>query len=137
MTIFVYGTLQIDAVMQAVTGRRFEGAPATLDGYTRRRLRERTYPAVVPEADARTEGVVFRGLDDDALARLDVFEDVLYERLRLPVRTGDAQTEDAWVYVLAAEHAGWLSDEPWDLDEFVREHGDAFLAACREEAVAR
>ena len=131
MTLFVYGTLQLDAVMEAVTGRRFERTAAVLEGYRRRRVRSRAYPAITPSDHEGTEGVVFRGLDDETLRRLDVFEGDLYERRQLPVQVEGEGSIDAWVYVLAPEHAGRLSDQPWDLEDFAVEHGEAFALSCR------
>ena len=133
MTIFVYGTLQADEVMEAVTGQRFEGVPARLAGYRRRRILDRTYPAVVPVSGESTEGVLFRGVDEEALARLDVFEGHLYERSLVPVNAAGS-TVEAWVYVLAPQHVDRLSDQPWDLESFMLEHGEAFVASCRRFA---
>jgi len=139
VTIFVYGTLQLDEVMEAVTGRRFEGRPAALHGYLRRRVRERSYPAVVPRDGERTEGIVFRGVDRESLARLDVFEGDLYERLEVQVEVQGEGGVGAWAYVLAPEHADRLSPDAWYLEEFLRDHGRAFIEGCRrfrEEGVA-
>jgi gamma-glutamylcyclotransferase (GGCT)/AIG2-like uncharacterized protein YtfP len=130
-SIFAYGTLQLDAVMEAVTGRRFQGVPAVLDGYRRRLVADRTYPAVVPAQGEQTEGTLLRGLDEETLARLDVFEGPLYRRRRLPVRAGGGERVEAWVYVLAPEHRDRLSDARFDLADFTREHARAFVESCR------
>lgn len=132
--IFVYGTLQLGEVMEAVVGRRFDGAPARLPGHRRRRVHARTYPAIVQARDESTDGVVFSGVDDESLVRLDAFEGSLYVREWVTLETGDG----AWAYVIAPENEHLLSDQPWDPEEFRLEHGEAFLEECkrwREEGV--
>jgi gamma-glutamylcyclotransferase (GGCT)/AIG2-like uncharacterized protein YtfP len=134
--VFVYGTLQFDDVVEAVTGRRFEGVKASLEDYGRRRVRDRRYPGVFPEPGSRTEGVLYRGVDAAALALLDLFEGDLYDRVALQVCVDEgpagAQTwSSAWTYVVAPRHRALLSDELWDAEAFLREHGAAYLAACR------
>ena len=131
--VFAYGTLQIDAVMHAVTGRRFDGAEALLPGFRRRRLMQRTYPGIVPFTGEETRGVVVRGVDAETLARLDAFEDELYDRRVLEVRTGGGGVL-AWTYVVADPYRHLLSDQPWDVQDFLLEHGEAFLASCRRFA---
>ena len=129
--VFAYGTLQVDAVMECVTGRLFPGEPAVLPGFRRRRLVRRTYPGVVATPGEDTAGVVVRGVDADALARLDVFESDIYDRRVLEVRTAAGPSLAAWVYVVAAPHAHLMSDHLWELEDFLLEHGEAFIASCR------
>lgn len=125
--MFAYGTLQFDDVMEVVVGRRFSGAPARLLGYRRGRVLGRTYPAIVAAETETTEGVVFEDVDDEALARLDVFEGSLYVREWLTLEPGDG----AFGYVIAPGKEHLLSDRPWCPDEFLLEHGEAFLESCR------
>ncbi len=128
--VFVYGTLLFDEVVEAVTGRRLEGAPAVLEGFARRRIRERNYPGIVPDADERTAGRLYRDVDTDSLARLDVFEGELYDRLSLEVDCGGHRLR-AFTYVVAERYRHRLSEESWDPDDFMLEHGEAFVAQCR------
>ncbi len=141
--VFAYGTLQFDAVMEAVTGRRFVGVPASLPGYFRRGLLERTYPGVAPGvapgtapgltpgSDEQTPGLLYREVDAETLACLDVFESDIYDRLVLDVVTDAGDRVQAWVYVVAPPHRHRLSDQPWDPDAFLREHGEAFIESCK------
>ncbi len=134
MRIFAYGTLLFDDVMEAVVGRRFEGVPARLHGYERRRVQARSYPAIVGAEEKITQGIVFSGLDEETLARLDVFEGSSYVREWVTLETGAG----AWAYVVAPGKEHLLSQQPWDPDDFLLEHGEAFLESCkrfREEGV--
>jgi len=83
--LFVYGSLQVDEVMEAVTGRRFSGRPAILPGHRRRLLVGRSYPGVVPDPGESTPGIVFEGLASDDLEILDLFEGEPYERRVAPL----------------------------------------------------
>ena len=137
-TLFVYGTLQLPEVMEAVTGRRFPDSEATLRGYLRRRLEARTYPGIVPREGEETPGRLYRQIDPRSLARLDVFEDRIYDRRRVQARTAGGALVEAWAYVLAEPYAYLLSSEPWDARDFLARHRDAFLQSCkrfREEGV--
>jgi gamma-glutamylcyclotransferase (GGCT)/AIG2-like uncharacterized protein YtfP len=129
--VFAYGTLIFPDVMRAVTGRSFSSVPAVLQGYRRWRIEARTYPGIVAAQDHATDGCLYRGVDDGSLARLDVFEGELYERRRLRVtREGEAIVE-AWSYVVAAHHEHRVSLQMWDAEDFLLEHGEAFIEACR------
>jgi gamma-glutamylcyclotransferase (GGCT)/AIG2-like uncharacterized protein YtfP len=132
--LFAYGSLQIDDVMEAVTGRRFAGRPATLPGHRRRRLVGRSYPGVVADPGESTHGVLFDGLDAPALAILDLFEGEPYRRIECPIRTESGFAGQAFVYVIRDDHAHLMSDEAWDLASFRDATLRAFLAQCREFA---
>jgi len=69
--LFVYGTLQIPEVFQAVTGNRTPAEPARLAEHARYRLKGLTYPGLIVEAGAVTEGLLFRRLGTPEVARLD------------------------------------------------------------------
>ena len=84
------------------------------------------FPAIVEAAGAEVPGVVYAELGADDLERLDRYEGGLYARRELPVWVG----EDAIVastYVLRPEFEHRLSSEPWELEEFVREHLESYL----------
>lgn len=131
VNFFAYGTLQIPEVFRAVTGRRIGARPALLDGYARYRLTGLHYPGLIAQAGARTEGVLFRGLGAREMARLDRFEDDFYQRLTLPVTTGEAEVVHAEVYVIRAEWPGLIDARPWSLEAFRRDHLRAFMARCQ------
>lgn len=131
VAVFAYGTLMLDEVMRAVTGRSFPGEPARLRGHRRRRIVDRSYPGVVPHPGEDTTGMVFRDIDAAAIERLDAFEGDLYDRLALPVRTDGDEQLSAWTYVVKERHRHRLSDEVWVLEDFLLEHGEAFMESCR------
>jgi gamma-glutamylcyclotransferase (GGCT)/AIG2-like uncharacterized protein YtfP len=134
--VFAYGTLAFPDVMEAVTGVAFASEPATLDGFARRRVFGAVYPGVRAEAGATLDGVLYRGVDERSLARLDRFEGALYERRLLAVRVARGDRWDAWVYVVPDALAHRLANEAWDPERFRREHLAPYLARCRAGRVA-
>ena len=132
ITVFAYGTLQIPEVMVAVTGRTFPAESATLHGFARYRIRGTSYPGVRPRAGASVSGVLYCGLDCDALRRLDGFEDDYYCRQVLTVITSRNAAVQAQVYVVEQQYyASLVDDTPWDLDEFRQRSLVQLLNSCR------
>ena len=129
MHVFTYGTLMIPSVMEAVTGRRFASRKATLRGYARFRVKGASYPGLVEAAGATTDGVLYLDVDAASVVRLDAFEGAFYQRTRVEVYTPEHDRWPAEVYVVPPHHRAHLSSEAWRLDDFRREHLEAFLAS--------
>ena len=128
--IFTYGTLAAAEVMEALVGHRPASRPAVLDGYARYTVRGRVYPGIVAEPDARTEGVLYEGLDTGSVALLDRFEGSLYERIRTQVRCDGAGDLAAEAYVVPEARRHLLAPEPWDLERFVERHLREWVRHC-------
>ncbi|MEQ8288454.1 MAG: gamma-glutamylcyclotransferase family protein [Gammaproteobacteria bacterium] len=126
VSVFTYGTLQVPTVMTAVTGQSFPYQPALLPGYRRYQIKNRVYPAIVPDESASTPGVLYNDINDEALALLDEFEDVLYDRLQVVVQQ-EGKPVNAYAYVIAAKYMDRLASHDWDLSEFERQHLDYYL----------
>jgi gamma-glutamylcyclotransferase (GGCT)/AIG2-like uncharacterized protein YtfP len=128
--VFAYGTLELPAVMAAVTGRRFPEREAELPGFARHRLRGRIYPAAIEAPGARVAGRLYEDVDGATLARLDRFEGPLYERREVAVLARGGGELRAQLYVLAEARRGELLAEPWDPAEFARVHLADYLLSC-------
>lgn len=133
--LYTYGTLQAASIIELIVGRRLRGAAARLDGYARFRIKDRVYPAIVESAGSDVPGVLYPDLDAAELDRLDRYEGTLYERRGVSVWVGPVATPAA-TYVLRPEFRHRLSDEPWDLDTFLRDHLDEYLALVTQTARA-
>ena len=127
MHVFTYGTLMIPEVMAAVTAGRFPSRPADLPGYVRYRVRDESYPGIVPAAGEIVSGVLYLDVTAAALARLDRFEGDLYERTAVTVRFENETGLPAATYIIHAAHRNRLTSEPWDLEAFRRDHLAGFL----------
>ena len=127
MNVFAYGTLQIPEVMQAVTGALFPSQPAWLEGYARYRLSGLSYPGLRAKEGSMTDGVLYRGVGREALAKLDAFEDTFYHRASLRVTTVSGDWMPAEVYIIPPEHGKLIDFRPWSFEEFRRDALAAFL----------
>jgi len=130
-TLFTYGTLIIEEVMAQVTGRTFPCTDAVLHDYGRYRIRNEVYPGIVFRKGSRVEGKLYFNIDDEALARLDAFEDDVYERIMVRAVAGDGTAYDAFTYRIKGDRTDVLTEEPWDADEFRAEHIDEFIVDIR------
>jgi gamma-glutamylcyclotransferase (GGCT)/AIG2-like uncharacterized protein YtfP len=105
--LFSYGTLQTEAVQLATFGRRLEGKPDTLAGYslTMIRIEDQNFVAMSGSADHRNiqftgvasdlvEGAVFK-VTRKELEQADEYEPADYKRTLVQLKSGI----NAWVYV--------------------------------------
>jgi gamma-glutamylcyclotransferase (GGCT)/AIG2-like uncharacterized protein YtfP len=128
MHMFTYGSLMIPRVMEVISGRLFDAAPARLQGYVRYALRGETYPGLVEEAAAATDGVLWRDVDDDSLRRIDAFEGDWYERQAVQVLVEeDAMPAETYVLIEAQRHR--VSRRPWSRARFESRYLQRFLCS--------
>lgn len=126
--VFTYGSLMIPAVMEAVTGSLFDSTPARLTGYARYALRGETYPGLVDEAAAATDGLLWRAVDAASLAQLDRFEGDWYERRTVRVDVINDESVDAETYVLLPEQRHRVSRRSWNRARFESRYLQRFLS---------
>ena len=125
--VFVYGTLQVPKVIQAVTGKALVGQPAVLADYARYRVWDACYPGIIAEQGAETRGMLLTQVDAQTLAQLDSFEGGLYTRQQVVVTSMDGRKIEAEAYIIAPDREEMLTDSPWDLMEFLDNNLDDFL----------
>jgi gamma-glutamylcyclotransferase (GGCT)/AIG2-like uncharacterized protein YtfP len=124
MHIFTYGTLMFPEVWQAVVGRPFATIAGHVSGFALYRVRGAVFPGMVATTDSRqVPGIVYLDVDDDALTRLDRFEDAFYRRQAVTVACDDGRLREAHAYLVPEENRAELSDEPWTYQAFA-ERGD-------------
>jgi gamma-glutamylcyclotransferase (GGCT)/AIG2-like uncharacterized protein YtfP len=124
MHVFTYGTLMFPEVWNAVAGRAYSSVDGTLRGFAIYTVRDAVFPGIIAANQSdHVRGVVYLDVDDDSLARLDLFEDDFYRREALSIDCSDGQARTAHAYVVPAENRAILSDQPWRRDEFVTSGG--------------
>jgi gamma-glutamylcyclotransferase (GGCT)/AIG2-like uncharacterized protein YtfP len=124
MHVFTYGTLMFPEVWKAVAGREFNSVEGTASGYAVYRVRNAVFPGIVQAGDREAvRGLVYLDVDQQSLARLDLFEDDFYQRETLWIACGDGERRAADAYVVSLENRGVLTDEPWRAEEFVSNGG--------------
>lgn len=118
--LFAYGSLMYPDIMAAVTGLHLEGSQAVLSGYRRLLVRGEHYPGVIPCPATTVAGVVYHNIPPAGWSRLDRFEGGMYERLPVSVQLADGATRQACCYICRPAFYHRLTEEDWDVDEFLR-----------------
>ncbi|CAH2044984.1 unnamed protein product [Thlaspi arvense] len=125
--VFVYGSILEPAVAAVILDRSADTVPALLHGYHRYKLKDRSYPCIVPFESGKVNGLVITGVTDAELNNFDVIEGIYYERVTVEVvRTDNSEKMKVETYV-------WINkDDPtmygeWDFEEWRVIHADKFV----------
>ncbi|PWA85366.1 butirosin biosynthesis, BtrG-like protein [Artemisia annua] len=117
-TVFVYGSLLSDDVVQVLFNRIPRTAPAILNGYHRFSIKGRVYPAILPVENKNVTGRVLSGLSATELDILDTYEAEEYDK-----RTVDVSLLDTSEVLQAYAYVWGNSTDPdlygdWDFENF-------------------
>lgn len=126
--LFAYGTLEIPAVMYAVTGHHYPAEAARLSDYARYLLVNKHYPGIIPRPNAEVSGVLYRNLNPRVWRRLDRYEDRFYQRQQVRIITASGETLEAWSYIIPSDKQYLLSATPWDRRYFTKHRLQRFMA---------
>jgi len=126
--LFIYGTLRARPLLAwALTGDAANtepisalARPAKVQGYVRYTVRSRDYPAVIKKDGHEVEGDLLTLETKSMRKKLDDFEGEIYTATSVDVVLEDGSVVEADMYVWAGDQDA-LSDEPWELDSFVKE----------------
>jgi gamma-glutamylcyclotransferase (GGCT)/AIG2-like uncharacterized protein YtfP len=121
--LFAYGTLQFDAVLEALIGRIPQRVSASAPGWRAASLERRVYPGLVAAPGSAAPGMLITDLSRREWAILDAFEDDRYD-LREVALTSDGR---GLAYVWPD---GEVRDEDWDAEQFRARHLQAYAARC-------
>lgn len=106
--LFVYGTLRGTTQIRNLVGRQpSRPFAARLTGY-RRHETDYGFPVALPDPEGAIDGVLWRGLTNSEILRLDSYEGGLgnmYNRIEVRVELDHGESELAWFYVGVA--AAW------------------------------
>ena len=127
-SIFVYGSLLFDEVIQAVTGKIFRSQKALLDGYRRYMVMDgslpRGYPGIVKQPGYTVLGKLLLQVDDQSQALLDIFEGKEYTRAIVDVLI-DGKTIPAQSYIYNFPEN---LDRYWTPQKFQEKHLSDFIS---------
>ena len=132
--LFVYDTLRaLPLLAWAVTGdasntntvQKF-AHPAKVHGYARFSVHHCDYPAVVEKESGEVDGYLLILETASQRKKLDDFEGETYKITHVEVVMEDGTKVEGDMYVWDGDMEK-LSDEPWDLDCFVRERLEDWL----------
>eukprot|EP01025_Chloroclados_australasicus_P023825 TRINITY_DN24033_c0_g1_i2.p1 TRINITY_DN24033_c0_g1~~TRINITY_DN24033_c0_g1_i2.p1 ORF type:complete len:230 (+),score=16.98 TRINITY_DN24033_c0_g1_i2:84-692(+) len=134
--VFVYGTLMSDQIARGVIGVLPPRHPAVLKGYTRYRVRDASFPAIVAEEGGQVKGMMFTGINDAQLVSLDKYEGIAveasavddcceYNRAEVEVET-PMGVMTAFAYVWKPEFRDQLEDVEWSFEDFMHKDFSTF-----------
>lgn len=121
--LFAYGTLQFDAVLDALLGRIPQRTPASAPGWRAAALEGRLYPGLVTAPNATAPGLLLSDLSKEEWAILDAFEDDRYDLAPVALTSGD----QGWAYIWPDEQ---VRTENWDAKHFQARHLREYAARC-------
>jgi gamma-glutamylcyclotransferase (GGCT)/AIG2-like uncharacterized protein YtfP len=130
--LFAYGTLMCDDIMREVSGCSLTQIPGTLKGYSRRSVKGKHYPALVPDEEGLVAGVLYRDVPDPAWDRLDRFEGEMYARRVVRIEQSDGAALPAATYVVRQEFLDRLDQSDWDFAGFLRNGKASFQKHYKE-----
>ena len=131
VNLFTYGTLQFPELLHALTGLRLRPQPAFLSDFQRLRFREAVYPGILPVRHGLVVGMLYRGLDAGALARLDRFEGSEYRRRTLQVTPASGSTTLAICFEVTPDARTRLTADGWSAEDFEQQELPRYLKRCR------
>jgi ABC-type amino acid transport substrate-binding protein/gamma-glutamylcyclotransferase (GGCT)/AIG2-like uncharacterized protein YtfP len=128
INLFVYGSLMYEKVWRRLVSGQFERKAAYLSGYRRLKIRNEDYPGLV-RGIGTVHGMVWLGLDEQTLKRIDEFEASLYRRIS-GIVIDDVGTElSAEFFVVKESERSILEDTEWDPKEFESSGLSRFLSS--------
>jgi gamma-glutamylcyclotransferase (GGCT)/AIG2-like uncharacterized protein YtfP len=132
MNIFTYGSLMFTEVSSKVMNGSYKTVEARLYGYTRKRVKDETYPAAFPAAAAEhVDGKIYIEVDAEDVAALDRFEGEYYRREPAECVLPHGDKIFAYVYVFREEYMNLIGGEDWDPEWFSRIGMNSFLSGYK------
>jgi len=138
--VFVYGTLQVEAVLLKILRRVPELRAARVAGFSRYRFTDASYPGAVADPAGSIAGMLLGPLSADELDSLHAYEGERYAcvpcaaALEVPFDAGvrasvpnKAALVAASIYVVVPAFRPLLSASDWDLNQWLTQDSAAFL----------
>jgi hypothetical protein len=141
----IYGNANPEPWQQKLTTVR----PALLESHRRHRVKDMSYPAIVPCTGSSVRGSVVTGLTQGDIYRLDIFEGDQYLRKKVKVKVlkkvglaesiQNGESEEHAPEEVEAETYIWkddlseLEDGEWDFEEFKRERMHFWMGESSSE----
>lgn len=138
-TLFVYGSLMAEEVLQTLLGRVPKSVAATLDGYLRFSVHGKQYPIISKlQKEDKVKGRLLYEINPRELDVLDLFEGDEYVRTAIVAHAeegNDRREIAAQTYVATKDTFDTLTphlSNDWDYAHFRANHLESFLKMCEE-----
>lgn len=131
MRLFVYGTLQSDALCQAVSGGdEASRTPAILHDYTVLPVAKNVVPLIRKAVGQAATGLILEGITQDQLTRLNAYEGAFgYDLIDVTVDTDDG-LQSVKMYLPPDDIA--VGDGTWSLNHWVQHYEAMAVLAATE-----
>lgn len=126
-SIFVYGTLLNNEILERLLGFLPIKSDAILYSYKRLQILGEVYPAIRPSKEDYVEGAVLSDLSKEHMLILDEYESIEYERESVAVQLPNGERTYCDTYVYKPEYYWQLSEKPWSNNEFRKKHLKEYL----------
>eukprot|EP00746_Dinoflagellata_sp_MGD_P165009 gnl/MRDRNA2_/MRDRNA2_94033_c0_seq1.p1 gnl/MRDRNA2_/MRDRNA2_94033_c0~~gnl/MRDRNA2_/MRDRNA2_94033_c0_seq1.p1 ORF type:complete len:224 (-),score=56.81 gnl/MRDRNA2_/MRDRNA2_94033_c0_seq1:149-733(-) len=144
-TIFVYGTLLVTSVWDALIGRVPEMHAGILRGFRRRNIRSMGLPAIYPVAEGDAGMVIgqvafITTLEFQALIMSKGFEDDEFSISKVKVQNMDSEDMEEVecnCYVWKEDFEDGLESNEWDFDRWQQEELWDYVEMCRDSRIQR
>jgi gamma-glutamylcyclotransferase (GGCT)/AIG2-like uncharacterized protein YtfP len=125
--LFAYGSLMCEDIMRSVTGVELQHAQGVLQGYQRLELKNEHYPAIIENNGSEIDGVVYFGIPEKSMEKLDSFEGEMYQRRTIEVQLVGGNIIKVSAYVFKDEYHDRLCSKEWDFARFLDRGKEAFV----------
>lgn len=131
MDVFVYGPLQDAGLRRAVAGDAGDVTPATLSGYAVLSVADDALPPIVAQAGAAAQGLLWRNLSADAVARLTLYESAFdSQRVTVNVTLDDGAEVAAQMW--QTPHDLSAGQDHWSLSDWQTRCAAVWISAAQE-----
>ncbi len=119
LALFTFGTLMDPDVLGIVSQQDLTTLvreTARVDNHVRRWVLDDHYPVLVASPGNHTRGLIIRGLQDEAMSRIEFFEGDEFTLRTLSVENARGQLEEVCYFADNERHS--ISDEEWLLEQW-------------------
>ena len=129
-TIFVYGSLMADEVILKLIHRVPTKREATVQGYKRYKLKNRSYPGAFQQERSSIKGLLFFGINEEEMNILDAFEGREYKKEEISAEVEGGERISASMYTYIETSVLLHEEDEWSYSNFREYHLAQFVATC-------
>ena len=127
--IFVYGSLMYSEVWDKIVSESYLNCAATIKGYERFAIQNEVYPAVIKSKGSEVEGLIWKDVNDEDLARLNEFEGEYYVLQSEKAIDDQGSLIPVCFYLLKSQYHSILKNENWDIQRFESKNLPLFISS--------
>lgn len=115
--LFVYGSMLSPDVVRAITGENISTSDAYIKNFSRRKLKDRDYPAIIQHEGGIVIGKILHDVREELVQLIDVFEGDEYGKKEVLAILKDDTELNAYTYIWNGNSTD-VQMEDWDFMHF-------------------